>query len=262
MTSTSKKGSLSRDLAPVAAAAIDTAVPLLGTALSAASGLMGKVLRASVDKRLERWFADVAAAGEFGSYERLVEEIDEHCDEPWAHDGVVHGLRAMLDAVDEAAFRSLAALSADYFHSRKAPDAFYRRAARIFAECGAAELLALREAAGNFQPLAVEEGMIVATGGEYGEGWEPVNFTFQPDACASEHHRCHWEVEGSQAMQDVLNLLCAHRFGESTVTHDPYEAAYATGPVEPLAATRFNMAQRADVVRLLRYVIVSERVVE
>jgi hypothetical protein len=242
-------------LAPLAAGAVGVVSPTGGLVTAIGGELFKRVLSRSADKKLWRWLSDVAAAQEFGSPEGVAEMIDEHVDEPWAYEGVVQGIRLVLEAVDPAVMPSLAALSADYFAEQKPPDRFYKRCARLLSDCDGNDLAVLGEVLDSLAANA-DEGRVEISGGEMAEGWEDVVFEFVGDPCASDLGRVSWRLEGSDTMQNVLRLLRANNFAESAVTRDQTPMPYAETSADLRATTRIADDQLQELFGMSRYVVV------
>jgi hypothetical protein len=76
--------------------------------------------------------------------EQVEARIHARADEPHVRESIFRSLRALLDAVDDFAAAPLGRLVAEYHRGKAMPDAFFRRAARLFAELSESELSELR----------------------------------------------------------------------------------------------------------------------
>ncbi|PRQ03256.1 hypothetical protein ENSA5_17410 [Enhygromyxa salina] len=109
----------------------------------------GYALREAGAWARRRFFAAVAVAlGRAGPREggleagaELARELARHVREPWVRDGIERGLDLFTLCVDETGRRCVAALVAEYFGWREAPDLFFHRVGSIFARRSAAELV-------------------------------------------------------------------------------------------------------------------------
>ena len=251
-----KKQETQERVREVALDVADKIIPGAGLASKVVGGVFKTVMEMSLERKVGRWLSDVSAAMEFGTPERLAETIHERCEEPWAYEGVVQGIRLALEAVDPAVIPSLAALSADYFASERAPDRFYRRCSRLLIDCGEGELGSLAGVLAGMEKVARAEGRIEVVGGEEAEGWQPVVFEFIADPCASDLGRVKWKMAGSSTLLSVLRLLRNHGFADGAVTRDQVPIPFSQGSAELRSTTRIADHQLAELGELQPYVVV------
>lgn len=246
----------SNQLVSLASTAVGVVSPVGGLATLVVGDVLKRLLGAAAAKKFGRWLSDVAATSKYGTPERLVEVIEEHADKHWASENVMQGLRMLLDSVDPAVVPSLAALGAHYFDEERTPDRFYKRCARLLADCTQDDLVVLSRILESLAAHA-DEGRVEISGGEMAEGWEDVVFEFVSDPCGSERDHAQWRLEGSRTMQNVLRLLRAHDFATAAVTRDRTPMPYASTSGDLRATSRIADDQLHELLGLRRFVVVS-----
>lgn len=144
LTQTATRSSVAASLATLAgqrpemiiAAALSQFVPFV-------AGLVFGVAWNAKKGSAERWWARILedmAATEGTTVEEAEERLRARAEEPAVRDAIFRSLRALLDAVDDAATLPLARLVSDYQRSSTPPDPFFRGAARLLSELSAPEL--------------------------------------------------------------------------------------------------------------------------
>lgn len=112
-------------------------------AIERLAGSALKVYRARLERKANTWLQLVAHLMELGSSEEAAKVVEESIDEPWAHESVVEGVRAVLDDIDTAALPALAKIIARRLKSRTAPNKRDKRAIRMLCELEAESYEAL-----------------------------------------------------------------------------------------------------------------------
>jgi hypothetical protein len=128
---------------PVAALLKDAGlslVPGLGTAVAS---FAVKVYTKRLERRLDEWLGLVAMYLEMGAVSAAATEISDHIDEEWAQQGVVEGVRAILNDIDDAALPSLARLTAHHLKAHTVHDTRDKQAARLLCACDRATFMSL-----------------------------------------------------------------------------------------------------------------------
>lgn len=113
--------------------------------------LAGYAVREASTIGTRRFFATIAIAlGRVPAREssddagaELARELARHARDPWVRDGIDRGLDLFSGCIDETGRRCVAALVAEYFGWREAPDPFFHRVGSVFARRGATELVRL-----------------------------------------------------------------------------------------------------------------------
>jgi len=124
---------------------------IIATALSQfvpfVAGLVFGVAWNAKKAEAERWWAEFLrqiAEHEGVTVEEVEERVRSRADEPYVREAIFRSLRALLEAVDDAATVPLAQLVAHYHTSKQKPDAFFRGMARLLAELSGQEIVDLR----------------------------------------------------------------------------------------------------------------------
>jgi hypothetical protein len=112
-------------------------------------GMARSVLTRRDIQKFEDWLHQVAASGEYGSPDKVIQVIHDNIDQPWAHGPLEDAVRAIRDGIDEAALVYLAKLAAWQVRDQMPPDRWSRRAARLLLDSDAPMVEALEHLANH-----------------------------------------------------------------------------------------------------------------
>lgn len=170
---------------------LDMAVALGALALAAPGvGLLFDMLQRAVATRAELAGPTFLARRE--QAQREGHDVEGNEATPEAARAALAGMRALLDAVDDATVPAIARLVAEYTSEGRQPDRFFRGASRFLADLSAEDMLTTR---------ALLEAMVKL---EAEAGAEPGNFV-RGDTFSYGDHRVHlWiVVQGTRISEDV-----------------------------------------------------------
>jgi len=108
--------------------------------LDKASSLIANATARTIEARFRAWMEDVAAALNYGSSADLERELDKNLATDWARDSVTEAFRGLVNALDDAAVRVLAAVSADHIGTKTGPTGFHRALATMVASMDRREI--------------------------------------------------------------------------------------------------------------------------
>jgi hypothetical protein len=150
---------------------VSEAVPYVGLVIK----MVKWGLETRDSRRCREFFRDLAAFMGNGSADEAAEHVARHMQHDWAREGVVRGIRGIMEAVDEDARRCIAVLVADYFVRHAVPDLVHKRVASLLLDSDAQSLSLLRALLELYPSAPSEERFVALIAGSregyFGKAW-------------------------------------------------------------------------------------------